>query len=463
MLFGTDGMGVRLVPFSGRCWADRLRVGRAATAPRGGRGDRRGAVRASRRTSSATPAECKQYATDAAIAVGDVRRRGRAASRRTSGFRRWAVLAAAGAVAVWFSHPSRSCSAESARRCSSTRIAAKDRRRAGACAATIACWLASFGVCYSLRLRQLGNNQYLIDYWAGHFLPLPPKSLGDLRGSPTTSSGSSRYPGGLGGTEVRLGGIAAVLFAHRRRRRSRASAGRSRSPLVLPALLALLASGVAQVPVRGPAAAVPRAAHAAGRRPRGVGRRGRRCGRRSRSRPSCSSGCSSSHRRSRRTSAPPAAAARADHPGARDGPRRVAARATACTSTTARSRRSRSTPATTRSRPEWSSGAEHRDDRTGYRDELREARRRSRRVWLIFSHRAPGRGVAHPGLRRGDWDECRPGDPAARARPRSCSTSGAVEMSAPLRAVRVAPPADARPRTGPAPLDPLAGRPGMVK
>ncbi|HEY2909403.1 MAG TPA: hypothetical protein VGI99_04110, partial [Gemmataceae bacterium] len=49
-------------------------------------------------------AECKQYATDAAIAVGLF---ACAASllHGEGGLRRWAVLAAAGAMAVWFSHP----------------------------------------------------------------------------------------------------------------------------------------------------------------------------------------------------------------------------------------------------------------------------------------------------------------------------------------------------------------------
>src|SRR6185437_12589368 len=49
-------------------------------------------------------AECKQYATDAAIAIG-LFASSASLLQGESGFRRWAVLAAAGAMAVWFSHP----------------------------------------------------------------------------------------------------------------------------------------------------------------------------------------------------------------------------------------------------------------------------------------------------------------------------------------------------------------------
>jgi len=51
-------------------------------------------------------------------------------------------------------------------------------------------------------LKQLGHNQYLLDYWAGHFLPLPPASQGDLIWLADHFFGFLAYPGGLGGAEA---------------------------------------------------------------------------------------------------------------------------------------------------------------------------------------------------------------------------------------------------------------------
>ena len=76
------------------------------------------------------------------------------------------------------------------------KLAAKDRRRAGACCGMIACWLVSFGGCYLACLKQLGNNQFLLDYWAGHFLPLPPTSPSPP--SPPSCTGTSPDPRAAG-------------------------------------------------------------------------------------------------------------------------------------------------------------------------------------------------------------------------------------------------------------------------
>lgn len=119
-----------------------------------------------------------------------------------------------------------------------------------ACAAAIACWVASFGVCYLVSLRQLGNNQYLLDYWASHFLPLPPTGQGDVLWLADHFFTFLAYPGGLGGTEFKIGGIAAAfcligLVAMARERWQMAVA------LAGPAVLALLASGLHKYPFAG--------------------------------------------------------------------------------------------------------------------------------------------------------------------------------------------------------------------
>lgn len=194
-------------------------------------------------------AECKQYATDAALTVG-LLALSLGLLHGEGGFRRWAVLAAAGAVSVWFSHPVAFVLGGLGTALFLDAVVNSNRRRAGACLATIGCWLASFGFCYLVSLKQLGNNQFLIDYWDGHFLPLPPKSPGDLLWLADHYFGFFAYPGGLGGTEVQIGGISAALFLV-----GLAALGRDRWPVavavILPALLALFASGLNKYPFAG--------------------------------------------------------------------------------------------------------------------------------------------------------------------------------------------------------------------
>ncbi len=249
LAFGQDEWALRLVPFVGSvmgliafAWvARRLLPAEAAVIAVG--------LFAISPFLISYAAECKQYANDAALTVG-LLALSLGLLYGENGFRRWAWLAAAGAVAVWFSHPVAFVLGGIGTALFLDAVVMKDRRRAGACAATIACWLASFGVCYLVSLRQLGNNQFLIDYWDGHFLPLPPKSLGDLLWLADHFFGFLAYPGGLGGTEVKIEGLSAALlltglFVMWRERWPVAVA------LVLPAILALLASAVNKYPFAG--------------------------------------------------------------------------------------------------------------------------------------------------------------------------------------------------------------------
>jgi hypothetical protein len=194
-------------------------------------------------------AECKQYASGAAFTDGLL-----AVSlgllKGARGGRRWAALAAAGAAAVWFSHPAAFVLGGIGTALLADAAIARDRSRFLAAAATVAAWLTSFAACYILCLRDLGNNDFLLAYWDGHFLPLPPASPGDLAWLLDHYFKPIGYPGGLGGTEIQAGGIAAVL----------AIVGvwgmwKDRWPVavavVLPAVLALLASGLHKYPFAG--------------------------------------------------------------------------------------------------------------------------------------------------------------------------------------------------------------------
>ena len=249
VVFGQDEWALRLVPFVGSvmslvafAWvARRLLPAEAAVIAVG--------LFAISPFLISYAAECKQYATDAALTAG-LFALALGLLHGEGSFRRWAYLAAAGAVSVWFSHPVAFVLGGIGSALFLDAVARKDRRRAGACLATIACWLASFGVCYLVSLKQLGNNQFLLDYWAGHFLPLPPRSQGDLLWLADHFFSFLAYPGGLGGTELKIGGIAAALLLV-----GLVAQWRERWPvavaLILPAILALLASGVNKYPFAG--------------------------------------------------------------------------------------------------------------------------------------------------------------------------------------------------------------------
>ena len=64
--------------------------------------------------------------------------------------------------------------------------------------------------CYVTCLKQLGNNQYLIDYWAGTSCRCRRQSPGDLAWL-ADHFFAPRLPRRAGGTEIALGGIAAAF------------------------------------------------------------------------------------------------------------------------------------------------------------------------------------------------------------------------------------------------------------
>jgi len=193
-------------------------------------------------------AECKQYATDAAIAIG-LLVAAAGPLQGLGGVRRWAILAFAGALAVWFSHPAAFVLGGIGASLFASAVWKRDRLRSLAAAATIAAWLVSFATCYLLFVRNLGGNSYLLDYWTGHFLPAP-RSVGDLVWPIDHFFTAFAYPGGLGGSEVRAGGIAAALFLIGLRGLWK-SRWELAVALVLPAALALAASALHLYPFAG--------------------------------------------------------------------------------------------------------------------------------------------------------------------------------------------------------------------
>lgn len=194
-------------------------------------------------------AECKQYASDAAIAVG-LLATALGLLEGKGGAPRWAALGILGALAVWFSHPATFVLAGIGTALLVHALVERDRARFLAAAGAVACWLVSFGACYVLCLKQLGGNKYLTDYWTDHFMPLPPTSPGDLAWIADHLVAFFTTPGGFGGELVPLGGFAAFLALVGLR-----EFARERWPvacaLALPVVFLLAASGLQKYPFGG--------------------------------------------------------------------------------------------------------------------------------------------------------------------------------------------------------------------
>ena len=191
--------------------------------------------------------ECKQYASDAAIAIG-LFAVAMGLLEGKGGFARWLALAAAGAAGVWCSHPAAFVLGGIGTALLAHALVSRDRARLATAGLTVACWLASFAACYLICLKHLGGNTYLTDYWAEHFLPLT--GAGDAAWLIDHAVAFFTSPGGFGGSAIPLGGLAALLalvglreFARERWPVAVALAG--------PAVLVLLASALHKYPVGG--------------------------------------------------------------------------------------------------------------------------------------------------------------------------------------------------------------------
>ena len=123
--------------------------------------------------------DVKQYSTDVTIALGIYAFAGDLqASPDTRS--KIALLAGGGALAVWFSHAAVFMLAGVGGCLLWFRIRTKDWRATALLLGGISVWAASFAGCYVLNLAQSGQNQELMRFWEGYFMPLPPTSFADL-------------------------------------------------------------------------------------------------------------------------------------------------------------------------------------------------------------------------------------------------------------------------------------------
>ena len=180
-------------------------------------------------------AEFKQYESDAALAV-------LLTLLARSGRLMW--LALAGAVGVWFSHPAVFVLGGVGSALLADVVVRKDRPAMFRRLVLTGVWVASFAACYVYVLRPLGTNDYLREYWAGKFLPLPPVRPGDAIWLVQHFFEFFQKPGGMHADAIGLAGLAGFAYLVG----VRVCDWRTRVLLVGPMLLALLASGFGKYP-----------------------------------------------------------------------------------------------------------------------------------------------------------------------------------------------------------------------
>jgi hypothetical protein len=153
-------------------------------------------------------------------------------------------------MAVWFSHPSVFVLGGVGLAFLADAVVRRDRIALLARLAVVGTWLGSFTACYWFSLRNLGRNDFLLEYWAGKFMPLPPTSPGDFAWIVHHFLEFFEKPGGLNPTAFGAGGLAAALFLVAALALLRTD-WRLLVALASPLALAMLASGLEKYPFSG--------------------------------------------------------------------------------------------------------------------------------------------------------------------------------------------------------------------
>jgi hypothetical protein len=188
--------------------------------------------------------ELKQYSCDAAIAIllYCLAIEGSAGKWKPL---RVALLGLVGSVAIWASHPATFMLAGIGATLAVVLVAQKNWSKLARISPAFLMWTASLGACYWIMLRHLAQDSVLLDYWKENFMPLPPRSVSDLKWFADSFFG---FFGGTAGLE--FAGLAAFVFLVG----CISMYGRNRERLFLllsPVLPTLLASGVHKYPFGG--------------------------------------------------------------------------------------------------------------------------------------------------------------------------------------------------------------------
>ncbi len=189
-------------------------------------------------------AEVKQYSSDAAIALllYCLTIEGSKAEWKAG---RTALVALVGAIAIWMSHSSVFVLVGIGATISITLVLRKDWVRLVRVAFVGLCWMASLAVCYVVALRKLSSDGELLSYWNANFMPLPPRSVTDLKWFVDSFFGFFSSSAGL-----KFAGLAALVFVVGSISTFRKSPERLLL-LLSPAIVTLLASGLHKYPFGG--------------------------------------------------------------------------------------------------------------------------------------------------------------------------------------------------------------------
>jgi len=189
-------------------------------------------------------ANLKQYTSDAAITMlilwcADLV----ATAAEGARWRPFLLFGVLGAMAVWFSFTATFVLAGVGACLGAYFLLRRDWKGIASLAPVGAAWAVSFGIYFAICLRTASNNDFLLKYWAGSFMPLPPKHLSDLTWFMTAFSGMFTDTA-LGLIQAGLGVFAFVLgcvvYAMGNRLRL--------SLLLAPIAVTLLASGIHKYP-----------------------------------------------------------------------------------------------------------------------------------------------------------------------------------------------------------------------
>jgi hypothetical protein len=118
--------------------------------------------------------EVKQYSSDVAIALLLTLVTFHILTRRLTA-PCIALFGVLGAIAIWFSHPSVFILAGAGASLALFHLGRRDWSKIGGLSIAYLLWGLSLVVCYFFSLRDLSNNEDLLDYWAGAFMPFPPR------------------------------------------------------------------------------------------------------------------------------------------------------------------------------------------------------------------------------------------------------------------------------------------------
>ena len=150
--------------------------------------------------------EVKQYSSDVSIAIILYLVTIEIQSKRLDA-RHIFLFGIIGAIAIWFSYPSTFILAGVGSSITLFCIARKEWTKIGRFSIAYSLWALSFVACYLVCLRNISNNDSLLNYWSGSFMPFPPLSFRDARWFVDTFFRIFNNPVGLS-----LSGIAALTF-----------------------------------------------------------------------------------------------------------------------------------------------------------------------------------------------------------------------------------------------------------